>query len=158
MDSLDEATPHPAPPPPPPRERAIELLQLLSLLAFGVAAVLYWTDGSNVPIFALLALGAALFAIPLWLPRLPKRKVRDPRQNGQGLRITRDRRETLAELVPEDILRAIDDAMLDVDFSTDVEMREVLHRVVGPDRVGPWADVIVLHAGTREEVRPLRGI
>ncbi|HXO27497.1 MAG TPA: hypothetical protein VOA80_09155 [Thermoanaerobaculia bacterium] len=157
MDSLDETTQHPAPPP-PPRERAIELLQLLSLLAFGVAAVLYWPGGSNVPIYALLALGAALFAIPLLLPRLPKRRRRGLQENGQGFKITRDRRETLAELVPEDILRAIDDSMLDVHFTTDVEMREVLHRVVGPDRVEPWADVILLHAGTQEEARPIRGI
>lgn len=130
----------------PPRSGAIELMQLASVLSLGTAL---WPDvaGGWQTRCAMALAAVILFAVPLQYPQLLERKKSQADDWPHGFKITRWRRQTLAELgVPSDILVAIDDAsILNVLYPTGQELRGALCRMLG-ERVRPWEDLILLHA------------
>jgi hypothetical protein len=127
------------------RSVAIELLQILSLLAFAAA----WAShiASATLLFPLLAvvLGVILFFAPLPLLHDPEPQRYNDRPG--SFKITRERLRTLKELnVPMDILLAIDESILDVNYYTSNELSAALYRVLGEARVQPWSAIILRHA------------
>jgi hypothetical protein len=133
-------------PEPMPRLGVIELLQVLSVLAF--AAALFLSSGWIACVAAIVSI--VLFLTPLLLVRPPKPKPEpEPRRLPEGplgFTITRERRRILAALaIPRDILATIDESMLDVHYKTGEEMRERLYFLLGRARVRPWLDTILLH-------------
>ena len=129
------------------RSGVIELLQVFSLLALAAAWLLHKAPGHTIFLWALIAVGTALFILPfVLLPPLEKQPHRYP-EGPHGFRITCERRRTLAELsVPDDILQAIDESLLGNYYETGKDLREALYVVLGEPRVRPWADMILLHA------------
>lgn len=129
------------------RSGMIELLQVLSLLALVAAWFLHKAPAHTMFLSALIAVGTVLFILPFVLLQPPdKPPHRDP-EGPHGFMITCARRRTLAELsVPNDILQAIDESLLDNYYETGRELREALYGVLGKPRVRPWADTILLHA------------
>lgn len=147
MNEQDQTTIAMSPPPGrTPRWGAIELLQVVSVLAFAAAFFLL-KDGAA---WFVGILGVVLFLIPFLLVRPPKPEAApEPRRLPEGplgFKITRERRRILAALsVPSDILVTIDESMLDVHYKTGEEMRERLYFLLGKARVRPWLDTILLH-------------
>jgi hypothetical protein len=147
MSELDQATTNPAPAR-TPRWGMIELLQVVSVLAFAAA---YFLRKETIALWVAVALGAICFAAPFLLVRPPKPMPEpEPRrlpEGPRGFKITRERRRILAALlVPFDILATIDESMLDVHYNTGEEMRARLYFLLGKARVRPWLDTILLHA------------
>jgi len=141
MPKRHEATPSPSR---TPRSAAIELLQVFSLLAFAAAWALYLAGAAPPFLVAAIVLGVILFCVPFhpWFLRVP-----EPPARPHGFKITRERRRTLAELsVPVDILLAIDETILDVQYQTRDELREALNSVIGEARLSTWSETILLHA------------
>ncbi len=120
-----------------PRGGAIEILQVLSLLALVVAWLL-----REVWILA-ACVGLVLFLVPFLLVQ-PEREPYVRR--ARGYKITPERRQKLAEIgVPDYILAVIDASMIDVYYRKRRNLSEALFEKIGQSRVRPWLNRICRH-------------
>lgn len=131
----------------PPRSGIVELMQLGSLFALGVALLLLMQGWPWPYYWGAFAPAVILCAVPFLLTQLPQREQRRLPDSSLGFEITPARRRTLAELgVPADILLVVDESILGKFYSKGKELRDALYLVLGEERVRPWLDVILLHA------------
>jgi len=147
MSELNQVAEAPTPPQ-APRWGTIELSQVFSVLALAASYFLYRQAMTGYFRIA-LALGLILFLVPFLLVRLPDRESEHSRlpEGPHGFKITRERRRTLAQFsLPADILGAIDESLLDIDYKTGKELREALYVLLGEARVRPWLGIILLHS------------
>ena len=120
------------------RNGAIEILQVFSLLMFGVA----WLLPEARILAACIAL--VLFAIPFLLLQPPERVPF--KRWARGYKITTERRQKLAEEgLPAAILRGIDASMIGVHYRWRRDFVKALHQNLSQEDVRPWLNTILRH-------------
>jgi hypothetical protein len=120
------------------RNGFIEILQVASLILFGVALLLPEVRGLAV------CIALVLFVVPFLLVRSPDRESH--RRWARGYKITPESRQKLAEIgVPVAILHGIDASMIGAHYRWRRNFVKALYQNLGQENVQPWLNKILRH-------------